>query len=177
MQEIILKKISVFKTSINDHLLKTILPYIESTKDNYQSKTWDCNIKTSFKTYKNILHEVKEFKYIRKAIEEKIDEILEDKPFYIFESWLNLYDKGGYQEFHKHDLYGSGGSGVLYLSQENSAIEFSIFPEDKREKIIPKQCDLLLFDNDIHHRVLDSKNQERMSLAFNFKIHEYKIYA
>ena len=82
-----------------------------------------------------------------------------------------MYDQGGYQEFHKHDLSGTGGSGVLYLSKENSAIEFSIFPEDKRTKIIPKQCELLLFDNTTHHRVLDSKNKERMSLAFNFGIH------
>ena len=172
MQEIILKKVSVFKTSIDNHLLKTIFPYIESNKNEFKSRYWDCNIQTSFETYVNILHQVKEFKHIRKAIEEKIDEILEDKPFYIFESWLNIYDEGGYQEFHKHDLYGTGGSGVLYLSEKNSAIEFSIFPEDKRTKVIPNKCELLLFDNTTHHRVLDSKNKERMSLAFNFKIHE-----
>jgi hypothetical protein len=177
MQEIILKKVSVFKTSINDHLLKTVLPFIKTNKNKFELRSWDCNIKTSLKLYKNILYEAEEFKYLRKNIEEKIEEVLKlnnhvDKPFYIFDSWVNFYEKGGYQEFHKHDMNPSGtGSGVLYLSEKNSAIEFTIFPEDTRTKIIPEKADLLLFDTSTYHRVLDSQEKNRISLAFNFNIH------
>lgn len=57
---------------------------------------------------------------------------------------------------------------MLYLSSNNSAIEFAVFPEDIRKKIIPEKLDLLLFEGNTFHRVLDSKNNNRMSLAFNF---------
>ena len=42
------------------------------------------------------------------------------------------------------------------------------FPEQIRNQIIQKKCDLLLFDSNTFHRVLDS-DKERFSLAFNFK--------
>ncbi len=177
MQEIILKKISVFKTIINSHLLQTVLPFIENNKDKFEYRSWDCNSKTSLKLYKNILYEAGEFKYLRKNIEEKIEEVLYigdnvDKPFHIFDSWINYYEKGGYQEFHKHETGSSRkGSGVLYLSEKNSPIEFGIFPDDIRKKVIPKKSDLLLFDTSTYHRVLDSQEEKRISLAFNFDIH------
>ena len=89
-------------------------------------------------------------------------------PFYIDESWINVLQENGYQEFHQH--LGSSGSGVLYLSNENSSIEFAVFPENTRKKITPEKGDLLLFDSTTFHRVIDSK-KERISLAFNFKSH------
>ena len=64
-------------------------------------------------------------------------------------------------------------SGVLYLSSNNSAIQFAIFPEKNvtdRTKIIPQKCELVLFRGDTYHRVLDSKDDNRMSLAFNFNV-------
>lgn len=171
MQEIIIKKVSVYKTKIEDHLLETIKDFIDKNKINFTAKSWECKNKTSIEHYSNILYQVQEFKYIRKNIEKKIEEVLNlthgiDKPFVIFESWLNFYEEGGYQEFHKHP---QGGSGVLYLSSNNSAIEFAVFPEDIRKKIIPEKLDILLFEGNTFHRVLDSKNNNRMSLAFNFK--------
>ena len=170
MQEIIIKKVSVYKTKIEDHLLQTIKDFIDKNKINFTAESWECKNKTSIKHYSNILYQVQEFKYIRKNIEKKIEEVLNlthgiDKPFVIFESWLNFYEEGGYQEFHKHP---QGGSGVLYLSSNNSAIEFAVFPEDIRKKIIPEKLDILLFEGNTFHRVLDSKNNNRMSLAFNF---------
>ena len=58
----------------------------------------------------------------------------------------------------------------LYLTDQNSKIEFSLFPDDTRKNIVPEKNDLLLFDSNIFHRVLES-DKERISLAFNFDTH------
>ena len=83
----------------------------------------------------------------------------------IYDSWINILGEHGYQEPH---LHGDGGSGVLYLTENNSEIEFIIYPEDLRKAIIPKKGAVLLFDGTTYHRVVESKH-ERMSLAFNLR--------
>tara|TARA_R100000995_G_scaffold74856_2_gene44028 strand:- start:42 stop:566 length:525 start_codon:yes stop_codon:yes gene_type:complete len=173
MEEIIIKKESVFKTKIQEDLIQVALKFIDENKNKFESRSWDCNIKTSTNLYANILYQAQEFKNVRKNIEEKIEQAIKnsdgvDKPFSIYESWVNVYEKGGYQEFHMHEKCSSG---VLYLSSNNSAIEFAIFPEDTRKKIEPQKADLLFFKGDTYHRVLDSKDGNRVSLAFNFSIH------
>ena len=75
MQEIILKKISIFKTELKSHLLETTKFFVENNKDLFQAKSWGCNTKTSLKAHHNILFDVEEFTYIRKSIEEKINEM------------------------------------------------------------------------------------------------------
>ena len=105
MQEIILKKISVFKTKINAHLLQTVDTYLQNNKQNFKERTWNCNIKTSNNISKNILHEVDEFSYVRKNIEEHIEKLLKNNfkksiPFMITQSWINILGENGYQEFH-----------------------------------------------------------------------------
>jgi hypothetical protein len=178
IEEIELKKISIYKTKINEHLFETIFSFIETNKESFTQRSWDCNIKTSKNIYENILYDVEEFHYIKKAINEQIENFYlqtfkKSIPFYIIQSWLNILQENGYQEFHIHkDNHSTylNGSGVLYLTNENSAIEFAIFPENTRKKITPEKGDLLLFDASTYHRVLDSK-KERISLAFNFKGH------
>ena len=86
-------------------------------------------------------------------------------PFLIYRSWINIIGEKGYQEFHKHGE--AFGSGVLYLTDENSNIEFCDFSANVRQQITPKKGDLLLFDGKTFHRVVDS-DKERISLAFNF---------
>ena len=61
-------------------------------------------------------------------------------------------------------------SHVLYLTEGNSEIEFIVYPEDIRKKIIPQKGNILLFDGKTFHRVVESK-KERISLAFNFKVY------
>ena len=58
-----------------------------------------------------------ELKYVREQIEKTIKDLLvqnlnKETPFIIHESWINIIEKNGYQEFHKHE--GSFGSGGLY---------------------------------------------------------------
>jgi len=170
MKEIILKKISVFQTKINAHLLQTVDTYLQNNKQNFKEKTWNCNMRSSMNLSKNILHDVDEFNYVRKNIEENIEKLLKNNfkksiPFMITTSWINILEENGYQEFHNHTPH--FGSGVLYLTNQNSKIEFSLFPDDTRKNIVPEKNDLLLFDSSIFHRVLES-DKERISLAFNF---------
>ena len=171
LEEIILKKISVFKSKINSHIVDTVSNYTKNNMSSFESRTWNCNISTSFNISNNILYYVPEFKYVKENIEKSVQNLLLQNfkkyiPFMIHESWINILGKNGYQEFHVHK--NCFGSGVLYLTDDNSSIEFAIFPEDTRKQIVPKKCDLLLFDSSTFHRVLDS-DKERFSLAFNFK--------
>ena len=171
MEEIILRKESIFKTNINNHLLETVYPYIDTNKDLFETKSWSCNVMTSLEVYKNILFEIEEFKHIRKAIEEKVSEFFiattnKDTPFMIDSSWINIIGERGYQEFHTHGKW--FGAGVLYLSEENSNIEFCDFLADVRKQITPHKGDILIFDAKTSHRVIDS-DKERISLAFNFQ--------
>jgi hypothetical protein len=174
IEEIIIKKVSVFKTKINPHLFETINYYLKENQKTFQDKSWNCNTITSKNVHNNILYDVSEFFNIKKEIEEKIDLLLQKNlkksyPFYIYESWINILKEGGYQEFHCHGA--AFGAGVLYLTEENTDIEFSIFPEDKRKLLTPTKGDLIIFEGSTFHRVLDSV-KERISLAFNFKIYD-----
>ena len=170
INELILKKISVYYTSLNNmHLLETVHSYIENNKDKFTERSWNCNIKTSKTISPNILYDIEEFNHLATSLENIIKKLLYKNlkkytPFMIFESWINILGEHGYQEPH---LHGDCGSAVLYLTENNSEIEFIIYPEDFRKIITPKKGDVLLFDGTTYHRVVESKH-ERMSLAFNF---------
>jgi hypothetical protein len=170
MEEIIIIKKSFFKTKVsNTHLIETIKSFISNNKEKFTERSWDCNINTSKNIFKNILYEVDEFKYVTENIEKEIKALFK-KPFMITESWINVLNENGYQEFHHHIIPNQKlkrGSGVFYLTQENSNIECAYFPEFVTKKIKPEAGDIILFDSDLYHRVVDSK-KERISIAFNF---------
>ena len=170
MEERIIIKKSFFVSQIeNKHILETIKTFIETNKEKFTERSWDCEAYTSYAIYKNILFAVNEFTYLREYIEKEINKFLK-KPFMITSSWINVYEKGGHQEFHNHVEANilKQGAGVFYLTDDNSDIEFAYFPENQRISYKPKLGELIVFDSDLHHRVKDSK-KERMSLAFNFK--------
>ena len=171
MKEIILIKKSIFHDNISNlHLIETVKSFIEKNKEQFTERSWDCNIHTSRNIFQNILYDVEEFKYIKEEIEKKIKELI-IKPFMITSSWLNILGKNGCQEFHEHRDIKSEfkqGSVSFYLTDKNSPIEFAYFTENIRSKIIPNQGDIIIFDSNIYHRVIDSKD-ERISLALNFR--------
>jgi len=170
MEEIILIKKSLYKLQISNlHLIETVRSFILENKEKFTDRSWDCNIHTSKNKFKNILYEVEEFKYIKNTLEEEIKNFLK-KPFMLCESWINILNENGYQEFHNHEEKKETrkiGSGCLYFTKENSKIEFIFFQESVRHQEIPKEGEILLFDSNVYHRVVDSK-KERISLAFNF---------
>ena len=170
MKETVIFKKSFYQSTLsNTHLLETVRTFIIGNKEKFTERSWNCNINTSKNKFKNILYEVEEFKYITENIEKEIKALLK-LPFMITNSWINILNKNGYQEFHQHVVRGEKfkeGSGVLYFTQENSKIEFAYFPEQIIYNIKPEEGDILIFDSDLYHRVIDSK-KERISLAFNF---------
>lgn len=109
IEEIELKKISIYKTKINEHLFETIFSFIETNKESFTQRSWDCNIKTSKNIYENILYDVEEFHYIKKAINEQIENFYlqtfkKSIPFYIIQSWLNILQENGYPQNPKTPL-------------------------------------------------------------------------
>jgi len=138
IEEIVIKKISAYRTSLeNMHLLETVHSYIENNKDKFIDRTYNCNVQTSQKVIKNILYDVGEFNYLTTNLENMIKGFLHQTlgkhaPFIIFESWINIYGKNGYQEPHTHVPPGEGGVigvGCLYLTDNNSEIQFIVYPE------------------------------------------------
>ena len=182
IEEIVIKKVSAYRTSLeNMHLLETVHSYIETNKGKFTERSYNCNSLTSQKVTPNILYDVAEFHHLTNSLENVIKKLLDDRfgkriPFLIFESWINIYGKYGYQEPHIHTLPISGGGsalfcgvGCLYLTDNNSEIEFIIYPEGTRKKFIPQKGDIVFCDATTWHRVLESKH-ERISLAFNFRV-------
>ncbi len=173
IKEVLIKKNSFFITELeNLHTLETVFQYVENNKTNFTEKSWNCNIQTSKNISKNILYDIEEFKYVTNELEKNIKDFLYKEfqrniPFAIFESWINILGENGYQEPHIH---GECVSGVLYLTEDNSEIEFIVYPDDIRKKFIPKKGNILLFDGKTFHRVVESK-KERISLAFNLKVY------
>ena len=170
MKETVIFKKSFYQSTLsNTHLLETVRTFIIGNKEKFTERSWNCNINTSKNKFKNILYEVEEFKYITENIEKEIKTLLKS-PFMITDSWINILNENGYQEFHQHVIKGEKfkeGSGVLYFTKENSNIEFAYFPEQITYNIKPEEGDIIIFDSDLYHRVVDSK-KERISLAFNF---------
>ena len=83
--------------------------------------------------------------------------------------WLNVAEEGGYNMPHHHGLV-NNMSGVLYLTNENSDIEFlcDFLRGDKSFTIQPKLFDFLIFPSYLYHFVHPSTSKEkRISVSFN----------
>ena len=83
--------------------------------------------------------------------------------------WLNVAEEGGYNMPHHHGLI-TNMSGVLYLTDENSEIEFlcDFLRGDRSFKVQPKLFDLLIFPSYLYHFVHPSTSKEkRISISFN----------
>lgn len=171
MEEILIQKTCIYKSKIDTSIIDEVTPGLSDARL-YNEQTWRCNSNTTLSRYGNILYERKDLQKIKTALVQQVEmfflqNTLNDKPFMITESWVNVMGPNGYQEFHNHE--GIFGSGVLYLSSNNSDIEFCVFPQGYRKSVSPKKGDVIIFDAKTYHRVLHS-DKERMSLAFNFRI-------
>lgn len=157
---------------LNESVVNEAVSFVNKTKDRYTDKSWECDIKTSFSLTDNILN-CRELSSLRLNVLSELDNFMYSREVYfngyIIDSWINIYEKNFYQEFHRHvDETRVHFSGVLYLSEKNSDIEFDV-NSFSRIKITPQLGDIIIFDDNLLHRVCS--NQEeclRVSLAFNF---------
>jgi len=161
---------SIYKSNIKKEMLNEAVQFVNKLQHQFQERSWDCPIRTSYNVNDNILN-CRNLINLKRQIQLHLDEFMYSREFYydgyIKKSWINIYEKGFYQEFHQHiSSIDKSFSGVLYLSENNSAIEFDLVA---RHKIIPQFGDILIFDDDLFHRVIPNNNNDlRISLAFNF---------
>ncbi len=146
--------------------------HIDNKQNEFHQKTWDCDIKTSLNYSPNILNSLELHELKMNILSHLEMYMYQNNKFidgYIYDSWVNIYEKDFFQEFHvhTHDCYKSL-SGIVYLTENNSEIIFNI---DNPYNFIPKFADILIFPDDVPHRVRKNTNDNlRVSLAFNFKL-------
>ena len=162
----------IYRGKIDDHVMDDAFKAVASKHLDMTDQSWDCDIKTSYNLTDNILN-VKELWPLKMSILNHINEYMfsKEKYFdgYIKKSWVNIYEENFYQEYHNHkDDCVKFICGVVYLTSSMSDIEFYI--DEPRIRISPNTGDILLFDDDVLHRVLPNKSEnKRISLAFNYQ--------
>lgn len=170
------KSKNMYQSLLDKEICNESLEYISKFKDRFNDKSWECKIRTSFNLTNNILN-IPEFHKLKMNILSHIDSYMHQSSNffngYIKTSWINIYEKDFYQEYHIHNnLLENFISGVIYLSENNSDIILA--SDGKLNNIIkhkPSYGDILLFSGDTPHRVEPNMNDTlRISLAFNFKL-------
>lgn len=159
----------IYKNKIDPEVCRQSFEFIQSFKDKFTEQKWDCDLKTSYNLTSNILN-ILELRPLKFNILSHIDNYMfQTEKFYdgyIYNSWINIYEKNYYQEFHTHvhDIY-KGISGVVYLTEKNSNI---IFDTHHAKSFNPEFSDIIIFEDDMHHRVKSNEEELRISLAFNY---------
>jgi len=162
---------NIFKAQIKKDIIDLSLDTIQNMKKSMNEVSWNCDIRTSYNLTDNILN-IKELWPLKFSILESIHEyMLNNNKFFegfIKKSWVNIYEKGFYQEFHNHkDEIAKYICGVVYFTPMSSSIEFGI---EERIEHKPEVGDILIFNDDQLHRVLPHKDSDlRISLAFNYQ--------
>lgn len=170
---ILLNKEFIYKSNINKDICKDAVDFISQIKNTFSERSWDCEIITSLNTTNNLLN-VENLHTLKMHILSHIHQYMyQRKEFfdgYIDSSWANIYKKTFYQEYHDHvNDVAKYISGVMYLTENNSDISFSL-KSSERFKHTPQFSEILIFEDYIPHRVHPNENEElRISLAFNYK--------
>lgn len=163
----------VYKSSIPQNVCDESLYFVQEILNDITDKSWNCDIRTSKNITNNILNN-KRLSNLKINILHHLDNYMHEKgeyfDGYIDSSWVNIYEKNFYQEFHTHiSPVKKTISGVMYLSRSNSNINFEAPSRMKQHKLTPEYCDIILFEDYLAHSV--EKNQSdnlRISVAFNF---------
>jgi hypothetical protein len=168
------------KLSDTEEFQKIILKWIDSTTFSTPDG-WECNVKSTFSTQnkegvreRNLL-ELDVFKTLRTAIELSFSKFYKkifdhDGSFFsIEESWINVYEKGHFQESHAHK--GSFFSGSYYVKVPKGSGAIVLEGEGNSERwITPEEGSVLFFEGEMPHRVeANQSNEQRISLSFNIE--------
>ena len=165
-----IKETLVYKNKLEPEVCNLALEFIKHKQDKFIHKSWDCDLRTSINLTHNILN-VEELRNLKFNIMHHIENYMfQTKKFYegyISDSWINIYEKNYYQEFHDHtsDVH-KCISGVVYLTHKNSNI---IFDTLHAKPFTPQFADIVIFEDDMLHRVKSNEEELRISLAFNYR--------
>ena len=162
---------SIYHSKVDLEVCKKARELVLQKQELFTDKSWECKIRTSKNISFNILTSV-ELHQLKMNIISHIENSMFLRGFFIGgfieESWVNIYEKDFFQEFHDHinPIY-KYLAGVIYLSENNSGIVF----DTRGQTIMPEFGDIVIFPDDLLHRVIPNENEElRISLAFNFRL-------
>ncbi len=176
--------IPIYMSNIDRTFTKQELQFVDNQKNKCSKNSGNINTKDNY-----ILNR-KEFKNIKKFLDERCKDYLEkiispknNIELYITQSWLNYTEENQYHHIHSHP--NSVVSGVLYFDcdKKNDKIKFTnpvgyqqIKPEIKDFNIWNSETwwfaletgQLVMFPSSTTHQVETKKgNNTRISLAFN----------
>ncbi len=145
---------------------------------------WNCTTFNYDFVHENLIQEV--FVHLRTFADQHG---IINKTFTCVSSWINLAKKGDYQEYHIHP--NSHFSAVYYVKVpkncgriifKKKSADFDMFPikyESNTQansltyKIVPNECDLLIFRSNLPHMVEKNQSDEdRVSISMNFIIND-----
>lgn len=161
---------NIYHSKLDASIAERASNIILEHQSKFNQNIWDCTLRTSYNLYANILN-LKQLHELKLNIISHIENFMHlNNKFiegYIQESWVNVYEKNFYQEFHSHThLHKKFYSGVVYFTKDNSEIEFDVV---YRTSIKPEFSDILIFPDNYQHRVRPNPNDNlRISLAFNY---------
>lgn len=147
---------------------------------------WDDTVQTNFSYQKqnNFLDTTPLFRdtVCREAVT-YISSLNLQKPvtaIHVLESWINIYPKGAYQNYHVHpnaDIAGcyyydtNGKDGDIKFKSPSPTMNFSLLSAQTNVFYTPKVGMLLLFPAYLEHAVLmNTTKHKRISVAFNLKV-------
>ncbi len=165
-----ISEVNIYKGKLDQDICMQSSNFVKSYINKFTKQKWDCDLKTSHNLTSNILNIV-ELRQLKFNILSHIDNYMfQTGNFfdgYIYNSWINIYEKNYYQEFHDHihEIYKSI-SGVVYLTEKNSNI---IFDSEHTKSFVPQFSDIIIFEDDMLHRVKSNEEELRISLAFNYR--------
>ncbi len=144
------------------------------------SNPWHCNVKTSFRYDDNKVNVLDKMLLLRNYIREHVEKFIgNDLKFSIKESWLNVTDSKGYQDFHIHTNTISGcfyhrvpkDSGDLILRSDSTGLKLWKPYQYQDSSITPEDSSLILFPSFLEHAVRPNlSDKARISLAFNLDL-------
>ncbi len=154
--------------SVNDQI-DNIINLIEFS----QEKTWgDKNFFTSAFNYGdgiNVLN-VYNLTELKEQIDTHFKKYIKKNVNYDIESWFTLIEKGYHSHVHDHM---ADYSGIYYYNTNGNDGDLFFTNESSKLNVKPEKGKILIFPSKLKHGVeTNETNHERISLAFNIKLHK-----
>ena len=184
---------------VKDHenIKSKLLPIINSliSDNNYENPFKACSMTTNFSKKTNFLDNEMKEKILGKHLNEMILETncfndIKVPEFVITDYWFNVYEKGDFQEMHRHCSLPSSIDGqrfdsifsIIYILNSDEEENSTVFKLTGTTPYVPilQECEfrtgivkeikegtLMIFSNELSHYVLPVKHSGRITIAFN----------
>lgn len=184
---------SISEIFLIQHELKTILPKILESDKFENPIGWNDGVKTNIKFRFNSIedfHMTNLANYIEKHVRNyiRLTDAWEPMPNKLGHSWVNIVDKGQWQDWHQHQdatisgtyyYQTSGDDGDIVFRTPNQFVELELFPVGSIVQtlynITPKVGKIVLFPGWLSHKVdCNTTENTRISISFNYLRDNFK---